>query len=74
LTSKGRIDALLQTESHIYVIEFKIGDADTALQQIKEKEYHAGYMDGEKPITLLGIGFDPEEKNIGSYETERIKN
>lgn len=65
LTYKGRIDAVIQTDEFVYIIEFKIGDADAALAQIREKEYHLGYTHLGKKIILLGIGFDVEEKNIG---------
>ncbi len=38
-TSNGRIDAVIKTDSHIYVIEFKLNDtAEFALKQIKKKE------------------------------------
>ncbi len=40
-TNKGRIDAVLETSSHIYIFEFKIdGSADTALKQIEDKQYY----------------------------------
>jgi len=74
LTHRGRIDAVVQTENFIYVIEFKMSDAQTAMQQIKEKQYHLKYMDSGKQITLLGIGFDVETKNVSGYEALRIEN
>ena len=39
-TSEGRIDLVLQTDSFIYLMEFKLnGTADDALRQINEKGY-----------------------------------
>lgn len=40
-TNNGRIDAVIETKSHIYLIEFKIHQsAEAALEQILEKEYY----------------------------------
>lgn len=71
-TARGRVDAVLITEKWIYVIEFKVGDAQSALSQIKEKEYHHKYLGQGKEIVLLGIGFDLESRNIADFELERI--
>jgi len=71
-TNKGRIDAVIRTETHIYVIEFKMGDGKTALKQIQDNQYAQKYLTEKKQITLLGIGFNKRKKNIGTYEVENI--
>lgn len=68
--SKGRADAVIETSSHIYVIEFKIGKAINAISQIKENEYYQKYLNASKTVKLLGVGFDPEQKNIGDFIVE----
>ena len=73
MTIDGRIDAVIHTETTIYVIEFKIGDAQKALAQIKEKNYHQKYLHENKSIVMLGIGFNLRKKNIGSVEIEKVK-
>jgi len=73
MTIDGRIDAVIHTETTIYVIEFKIGDAQKALAQIKEKNYHQKYLHENKSIVLLGIGFNLRKKNIGSVKIEKVK-
>lgn len=73
-TNKGRIDAVLETEQKIYIIEFKLGkgsEAD-ALAQVKSKGYHEKYLNRGKQIVLVGVGLDPEERNIGDYVTENL--
>ena len=71
LTIDGRIDVVIKTTDRIYVIEFKIDqDAQTALQQIKDKSYHEKYLAQGKPITLLGINFDMERRVIDDYVVE----
>lgn len=72
LTSDGRIDAVIKMETHIYIIEFKLGTAQKAIDQIKEKQYHLKYEADKKELVLLGIGFNVKKKNIGDYITESL--
>jgi hypothetical protein len=69
-TNIGRIDAVLETGKKIYIMEFKIGSEQEALAQIKEMKYYEKYLGKGKDIVLMGIGFDPEERNIGNYLLE----
>jgi len=71
-TNIGRIDAVLETAKKIYIMEFKMGSEKEALAQIKEMKYHEKYLGGGKEIILLGIGFDPEKRNIGNYLLESL--
>ena len=64
-TNVGRIDAVAQTDSHIYVFEFKLqGTAEQALDQIREKRYFEKYLADGREIVLVGAAFDPETRNI----------
>ena len=64
LTIRGRIDAVIKTETNIYVIEFKINQsAQKAIQQINDKKYALKYTNDKRLITLLGINFNTE-KNL----------
>jgi hypothetical protein len=71
-THSGRIDAVIQTISHIYVLEFKMGNAADTLDQIKNKQYYQKYLSKNKKIILLGIGFDANKKNISDYLSEEF--
>ena len=72
LTSKGRIDALIETRNRYYIIEFKCNQSsDKAIQQIKEKKYYEPYKNRGKEIILIGINFSTEEKNISDYKVEK---
>lgn len=70
LTIDGRIDAVVKTEKHIYILEFKMGTAEDALAQIKKKEYALKYAGDRRKKILLGIGFSAEKKNVGDYLQE----
>jgi len=73
-TNKGRIDCVVQTESFIYVLEFKLhGTEDEALQQIKDKGYAQKYQGSGKKIILLGVAFDQQERNLGAWVEERLQ-
>ena len=43
-TSKGRIDAAIETQNHIYMMEFKMGTSDEAVSQIEWMKYHEKYL------------------------------
>ncbi len=71
-TSRGRIDAVVETKTTIYVMEFKVnGTAQDGLDQIKEKKYADKYLNQKKKIILIGISF--EEKGIKEYVIENLK-
>ena len=64
-TNRGRVDAVVETPCGIYVFEFKLnGTADEALAQIKEKGYHEKYLRSGKKVTLAGVAFDSEMRNL----------
>ncbi len=73
-TNIGRMDAVLETGKKVYIMEFKMGSAQEAMKQIKEKKYYEKYLGRGKEIILLGVGFDPEKRNIGNYELETVEN
>jgi hypothetical protein len=72
-TSDGRIDAVVETPSWIYMIEFKLDESvETALAQIHKKEYYQAYWLKDKPILGLGINFSSESKNISDWKLEEM--
>jgi hypothetical protein len=72
LTNVGRIDAVITTEEYIYIAEFKLGDAASALAQIKAKGYHQQYIGLGKKVILIGIGFDVLTRNVGGFLVEEV--
>lgn len=70
-TNDGRVDAVIETATHIYVMEFKFnGSAEQALQQIHDKRYYQPYLHLAKTIVLLGINFDQQGHNLDDYQVE----
>jgi len=72
-TNIGRIDAIFQTQSTQFIIEFKINDTATnALKQIRTKKYYQKYEPCGKKIILIGIAFDTTTKNVSDVEYEYL--
>lgn len=71
-TNDGRIDAVVQTDDHIYLFEFKLDDDDTALSQIKDKAYFKKYLQSSKKITMIGVNFDSEKGQLIDWQTEDV--
>ncbi len=64
MTNLGRIDAVLELPNAVYILEFKMTTAETAIQQIRDKQYAQPFRTSDKPIILLGIAFDKDSRNI----------
>ncbi len=72
LTSKGRIDLVVQFPENVYIIEFKCNQsAQIALQQIREKKYAEKYRQSDKKIILIGINFNKEKRNLEEWKIQQ---
>ena len=71
-TNKGRIDAVIETDEKIYIIEFKMSSTTQALKQIKDRKYYESYLLSKKEILLIGVSFDSEERNIKNWEIKNL--
>jgi hypothetical protein len=80
-SNRGRIDLTVKFENQIYIIEFKVTDktsvttnyCNTALQQIKDKRYFEKYQAANNAnIYLIGIEFNPTDRNITHFDWERL--
>ena len=70
-TNEGRIDAVMETPDHVYVMEFKRDrSAAEAMAQIKEKKYYEKFLGSGKKITLVGVSFDSDKRTIAEWVTE----
>jgi len=72
-TSHGRIDLTVRLPGRVWLIEFKVSDSDVARQaisQIRERGYARKYTG--RPITLIGVAFSPEARNVVGFAWERL--
>ena len=67
-TSEGSIDILIRTARFIYIIELKInGDAESAMQQINNRNYTAPFASDSRKLIKIGLGFAEKTHSIDSY-------
>ena len=72
-TNIGRIDAILELPKQVIVFELKINQsAKVAMDQIHEKKYYQPYQGLNKKITLFGVNFDTNERNITEWFEETV--
>jgi hypothetical protein len=70
-TKKGRADAIVQTSTHIYFLEFKINsDGVTALQQIIAKQYANAYAADSRIKIGIGINFNTQTRELDGWAEE----
>ncbi len=70
-TSEGRIDLVLQTDSYIYVMEFKLdGTAEEAMQQINDKHYARPFEADSRKLFKIGVNFSIKTRNIEKWIVE----
>jgi hypothetical protein len=74
-TNKGQIDLSVLSNDSVYIMEFKVvedKEEHKALKQIKDKRYYEKYMGKYQEVYLIGIEFSKKDKNIVSFEWERV--
>jgi Predicted AAA-ATPase/PD-(D/E)XK nuclease superfamily len=72
-TARGRSDVVVQTDTHVFIFEFKFNEsADAALQQIHTNGYANRYLASEKTITAIGVNFSDQQRTIQDWKTELI--
>ena len=71
-SAKGRADCIVETESFVYIFEFKVDQsAELALKQIEEKKYSSPYRSGLKKIYKVGVQFSSVNHNIENWIAEK---
>ena len=72
-TNQGRIDAVAANEDFVFVFEFKLDKSkETALEQIKNRDYYRRYMNSGKKILLVGVNFDMELGQIQDWISQAV--
>jgi hypothetical protein len=61
----GYADAVIETPQAVCVFEFKYAkSAKAAIRQIRQRGYADKWIGGKRPVTLVGINFNPRKRNI----------
>ena len=62
---RGYADAVVERPQAVYVFEFKYGkSSEAAIRQIRDRGYADKWIGGARPVTLIGINFNPMKRNI----------
>ncbi|MGB0929240.1 MAG: AAA family ATPase [Chitinophagales bacterium] len=68
---QGRIDAKIEVEDYLYVMEFKLdASVEKAIDQIKTQQYAEAFKNTSKQIVLVGISFSSQEYNVKDWEVD----
>ena len=70
-TADGRADSLVETDSHVYILEYKLDKSpQEALAQIRRKRYYRAAWESGKQVVGIGVQFSSQTKNIEAWEAE----
>ncbi|MEY4935998.1 MAG: hypothetical protein RIS64_2357 [Bacteroidota bacterium] len=72
-SAHGRADAVVQTDTDVFIFEFKFNEtADAALQQIRDTGYADKYRASGKSLTGIGVNFSDQKRIIEDWKTEML--
>jgi hypothetical protein len=72
-TAEGRADSMVETPTHVYLLEYKLDQSpEAALQQIKQKKYYRAAWSLGKPVVGVGVNFSSKTKNIEGWVAEEM--
>ena len=64
-SARGYADAVVQRPDAVYVFEFKYRrSSKAAIRQIRDRGYADKWKGGPRPVTLVGVNFNPAKRNI----------
>ena len=65
----GRVDAVVETNAHIYLFEFKKNATpQIAIQQMITNDYAGKYALSGKTIHLVGVSFSLRKRGLNAWE------
>jgi len=70
-TAEGRIDSMVETDTHVFILEFKVDKSpEVALAQIQQKKYYQGMWLLGKPVIGIGVQFSSKTRNITHWSVQ----
>jgi hypothetical protein len=72
--SKGRADCIVQTPTHIYILEFKINStAEVAFKQIIDQKYALPFLADNREKIGIGINFNGTTRELDDWKDDVLK-
>jgi hypothetical protein len=70
-TKRGRLDAVVQTATHIYIFEFKFNQSSAAaMQQLKKRDYASKFRTSGKILIGIGLNFTEAARKLDEWVVE----
>jgi hypothetical protein len=67
-TKFGRLDAVIQTETHVFIFEFKFNKtSEAAMEQLKKRNYAEKFRASGKKIVGIGLNFTEKNRAIDEW-------
>ena len=67
-TKRGRLDAVIQTATHVYIFEFKFNkSSEAAIQQLQKRDYAAKFRHLDKQIIGIGLNFTEKSRSLDEW-------
>ena len=71
-TARGRIDCVVETDSYVYLFEFKRdGTPEEALEQIDERGYVGPFAADSRTLYRVGCTFDSRTRQLTGWEVRQ---
>jgi Predicted AAA-ATPase/PD-(D/E)XK nuclease superfamily len=72
-TKFGRLDAVVQTATHVFIFEFKFNKtSEAAMEQLKKRDYAAKFRASGKKIVGIGLNFTEKNRAIDEWVVENL--
>ena len=72
-TKRGRLDAVVQTNTHVYIFEFKFNkSAEIAMTQLKNRKYADKFRASGKKIIGIGLNFTEATRSMDEWIVEEV--
>ena len=72
-TKFGRLDAVVQTNTHVYIFEFKFNkSAAVAMEQLKKRKYADKFRASGKKIIGIGLNFTEATRSMDEWIVEEV--
>lgn len=69
--SKGRADIIIETDTDIFIFEFKVDkSAKEALRQIEEMQYALPYLTDNRKVHRIGVNISSETRTVEEWLVE----
>jgi hypothetical protein len=66
--SKGRADIIIETDTDVFIFEFKLDtSAGEALMQIEKQQYAVPYLDDKRSVHKIGVNISSESRTVDEW-------